>query len=74
MSTTPVPKQSISISGILQMLSIALNALTAIPVIGTDAALAGVFINIIQAGMKAYSGATGQPLDLSKIPLETPVP
>lgn len=72
--STPAPSQGVSVSSILTILTIALGALSSIPVIGTNAALAGVFLKIIQAGMTAYTSATGQPLDLTKIPLETPVP
>jgi len=80
MSTQPIPVTSASsstfnaVNEILGILSIALNALTVIPAIGTDAALAGVFISIIQRAMNAYHGAAGAPLDLTKLPLETPVP
>ena len=75
MATTPAPATNavLSISSILSILSIALNALSTIPAIGADAALASVFINIIQAAMNAYHAAAGAPLDLTKIPLETPV-
>lgn len=60
-------------SSILLILQTALNALAVIPAVGPDAALAGVFINIIQSGMAAYHTAAGAPLDLTKLPLETPV-
>ena len=40
---------------------------------GQDAVLASTFTTIIQNGMAAYQSATGQPLDLTKIPIETPV-
>jgi hypothetical protein len=66
-------QNNVSISSILTIIQIALNALSVIPAVGADAALAGVFINILQAGMVAYNAAAGAPLDLSKIPLETPV-
>lgn len=58
---------------ILTIIQVALNALSTIPVIGTDAALSGVFIQIIQNAMNAYHSAAGVPLDLTKIPLEKPV-
>jgi len=50
-----------------------LLALTAIPAIGADAALAGVFIGILQSALNAYHSAAGVPLDVTKLPLETPV-
>ena len=73
MTTTPASSPGV-VTNILTILTIALSAMSAIPVIGTDAALAAVFLKIIQTGMAAYTGATGQPLDLTKIPLETPAP
>lgn len=59
---------------ILLILETALNALGKVPVIGTDAALAAAFIQIIQAGVQAYQAESGLPLDLTKISQETPVP
>jgi len=69
----PVVSNASTISEILGFLSIALNALGTIPAIGADVALAGVFVQLIQKAMNAYHAASGQPLDLTKIPLETPV-
>lgn len=40
---------------------------------GVDAQIASAFVTIIQNGMAAYQAATGQPLDLTKIPIEAPV-
>lgn len=65
--------QALSISSILLILQTALNGLALIPAVGGDAALASVFISIIQSGMNAYHAAAGAPLDLTKLPLETPV-
>lgn len=62
-----------TVTEILSILSVALNALSAIPAIGGDAALASVFLTIVQHAMGAYTAAAGAPLDLSKLPLETPV-
>ena len=75
MSTTPAATNAKALSGtsILQIIQIGLNALTVIPLVGTDAALASVFIALIQSGMNAYHAAAGAPLDLTKLPLETPV-
>ena len=41
--------------------------------IGIDANIAVAFTTIIQNGMAAYEAAAGQPLDLTKLPLEPPV-
>jgi|HubBroStandDraft_1064217.scaffolds.fasta_scaffold03153_11 hypothetical protein len=62
-----------TLTEILAILSVALNALSTIPAIGADAALANVFLTIIQKAMAAYTAASGAPLDLSKIPIEAPV-
>ena len=64
---------SVSLGSILQIIQAALMALTAIPAIGADAALAGVFIGILQSALNAYHSAAGVPLDVTKLPLETPV-
>lgn len=58
---------------ILLIIQTALAALTVIPVVGPEAALAVPFIQILQSGLSAFHAATGAPLDLTKIPLETPV-
>jgi hypothetical protein len=59
---------------ILTIIQAALTGLSSIKGnVGTDAQLAQAFLTIIQNGMSAYQSATGQPLDLTKIPLETPV-
>lgn len=70
--STPATSR-ISVSQILQIIQIALGALAALPVVGPEAALAAPFVRILQAGLDAYSQASGAPLDLTKIPLETPV-
>lgn len=58
---------------ILIILQTALVGLSAVPG-GQVAAGAGLaFTQIIQAAMQAYQAETGQPLDLTKIPLETPI-
>lgn len=58
---------------ILLIIQAALGALAVIPVVGPEAALAIPFIQILQTALAAYAQAAGKPLDLSKIPLETPV-
>lgn len=73
MSTTPVTVSVSPLSSILDILSVALNALAVIPALGGSPAIAGAFVQIIQSAMNAYHAQTGQPIDLSKIPLETPV-
>jgi hypothetical protein len=74
MTTTPIAKPSISVTSILNILTIALAALSALPVVGPEAALADDLVKIITAGMAAYQSATGQALDLTKMPIEVQVP
>jgi hypothetical protein len=64
----------VTISNILMILQIALGALSTIPGVGTDIAIAGAFVKIIQNAMTAYHAAAGQPLDLTKLPMESLVP
>lgn len=60
---------------ILAIIQAALAGLASLKgTVGVDAQIGQSFITIIQNGMAAYQAATGQPLDLTKIPLETPVP
>jgi hypothetical protein len=63
----------VNLSGILLIIQTALTALSAIPAVGPEAALAVPFMQILQAGLTAYHQAAGAPLDITKIPLETPV-
>lgn len=59
---------------ILTIIQAALAGLSAIKGnTGVDAQIASSFVTIIQNGMQAYQASTGQPLDLTKIPLEAPV-
>jgi hypothetical protein len=64
---------NVSLSSILLIIQTALGALAAIPAVGPEAGLAIPFIQILQAGLSAYHAAAGVPLDVTKIPLETPV-
>lgn len=60
---------------ILMIIQAALQGLASLKgKVGVDAEIASAFTTIIQNGMAAYQAAAGQPLDLTKIPLETPVP
>jgi len=75
MSTTPVPQPQLSkASLILLILNSALAGLSAVPATAPFALAAEAFTKIIQAGMLAYQQETGQPIELTKIPLETPAP
>ena len=58
---------------ILLIIQTALTALSAVPQTAAGAAVAEGFTQILVAGLNAYHTATGAPLDLTKIPLETPV-
>ena len=75
MSTTPVPQPQLSkTSLILLILQSALTGLAAVPVTAPAAIAVEAFVKIIQAATQAYQQETGQPIDLTKIPLETPAP
>ena len=57
----------------LEILQLALATLSVIPATAPEAALGGVLVQIIQKAMAGYQAASGAPLDLTKIPLETKV-
>lgn len=71
MSTTP------PITGKLQSIEAiilaALQGLQLLPGIGGTAAVVGIFANILVNAQNAYAAEAGQPIDLNKIPLESPV-
>lgn len=66
---------------ILAMINLALKGITlvgpAVPVVGIEAsgaaALAGVFVTMLQHALALWHAETGQPIDLAKIPQEAPV-
>jgi len=78
MSTPPTPPivvQPLSkLDNILLIINAALQGLTLVPVVGPYAALAAQFETILTNALQAYHSEAGQPIDLTKIPLEKPVP
>jgi hypothetical protein len=74
MSTPVVPAAPSKVSLILTIIQAALGGLTLIPGVGTVAGVSEIFVKILQTGLAAYQVEVGQPLDLTKIPIETPVP
>lgn len=58
---------------ILTIIQAALVGLQANPSTAPAAAIASPFFTIFMNGLTLYQQETGQPLDLTKIPLETPV-
>jgi hypothetical protein len=75
MGNPPVQPQISKTSLILTILNAALTGLSAVnPAIGGAALAVEQFVKIIGAGVQAYHLETGQPIDLLKIPLETPAP
>lgn len=73
--TTPVlPDQKSTLDNLLLIMSVALKAFQAIPLVGPFASIAGAFLNIFIAAKTAHEQITGQPLDLSLIPLEDKLP
>lgn len=59
---------------ILQIIQIALGALSGLPVVGPASLLAGVFLAIFQKATALYQAESGLPFDISLIPMETPLP
>jgi hypothetical protein len=59
---------------ILLIIQTALSALSAIPGVGTDAAIVAALVKIFQNATALYQAETGQPFDATKIPIETKVP
>jgi hypothetical protein len=74
MSTTPVVPSPSKLQLILAIINAALQGLTLVPGIGAGATLGLTFETILKNALAAYQAEAGQPIDLSKIPLETPVP
>ena len=58
---------------ILSVIQLALGALSKLPVVGPGSELASVFLQIFQNASALYTAETGQPFDVTKIPLETKV-
>jgi hypothetical protein len=61
------------IQSILSIIQAALGALSTLPVVGPGAELASVFLQIYQNATALYQAETGQPFDVTKIPIETKV-
>jgi hypothetical protein len=76
MSTTPTPSPAppTKLQNILSIINLALQGLSAIPVLSLPIAIEQTFQNILTNALAAYQQESGAPIDLSKIPLETPVP
>lgn len=70
-TATPTPSK---LSTILEIIQLALAGLQAVPVTSVAAGLASTFLGIFQNATNLYQQETGQPFDVTKIPLETPVP
>lgn len=68
-TTSSTPSKLQTIESIILM---ALKGLQMIPPISGAASLIGVFADILVKAQAAYAAEAGTPLDLSKIPLETP--
>ena len=71
MSTTPTPTSKLQT--ILAIINAALQGLTLVPGIGGAAQLGLTFESILKNALAAYQAEAGQPIDLTKIPIETPV-
>lgn len=79
-TVTPVtPPVSIAITGgtlaeVTTILQDALNVLDVIPVTAPFAGLASVILGVITAAVSRIKTQSGLPIDLSKIPVEAPLP
>jgi hypothetical protein len=74
MVSTPAPPAASKEQLILQVIQLALAGLQAVPVTAAGAAIASVFLGIFQNATALFEQQTGLPFDVTKIPLETPVP
>lgn len=81
MSTTPTTPSPVTVSlaggtlnDILAILSAALGVLSAIPVTAPAAGIALVVEQIIVAAVNRIQTQTGLPIDLTKVPVEAPLP
>jgi hypothetical protein len=73
--TTPSPNPPGSkLQSILSIISLVLQALTAIPGLGVPIAIEQAFQKILTNALAAYQAETGAPIDLSKVPQEALVP
>jgi hypothetical protein len=61
------------VATILQLIQLALTGLAGLPVVGPFAGLGEVFLGIYQNAAQLYEAETGQPFDVTKIPIEPPV-
>jgi hypothetical protein len=76
MATTPTPSPAppTKLQNILSIINLALQGLSAIPVLNLPIAIEQTFQTILTNALSAYQQESGAPIDLTKIPLETPVP
>ena len=74
MASAPTQPTPSKLATILSIIQFALAGLQAVPVVGTGAALASVFLGIFQNATSLYTAETGLPFDITKIPFEQPVP
>lgn len=77
MATPPIPSPSPAgsrLSSILAIINLVLGALSAIPALGLPIAIEQAFQKILTNALAAYQAETGQPIDLSKLPIEDLVP
>lgn len=75
---TPVVAPVGKLTTIVAIINAALQGLTLIPGLGTGVAgaiqLEQLLQGVLMNALAAYRNESGAPIDLSKIPLETPVP
>lgn len=75
MGTVPVVPAQSKLQTILLIIQAALTGLSLVPgPVGAIDKVGLVFYGILINALTAYQAEAGTPLDLSKLPLETPVP
>ena len=67
------PNPPSKVQTILSIINAALQGLSLIPGLGAPVAIEQTFQRILTNALAAYQAETGQPIDLTKIPLETKV-
>ena len=71
---TPAVPATSKLQNILGIINLSLQGLQLVPVVGSAAGVADLFLGILQNALAAHQAETGQPFDITKIPLEALVP
>jgi hypothetical protein len=72
--STPLASSPSKIQNILGIINLAIKGLSLAPgPVGAIGGIASIFSQMLQNGLLLYQQETGQPFDITKIPLETPI-